>query len=217
MVQIQKTQHQMVITAKESSIVYQGEMMKAIPWLLPFAWKSETELIYEKGTGLNLPAWLQTEKREDEIVNMVEAYLKIQRELESYLMDEEKLSYDPEWIFWEPIEKRLQFAYVPWDFPTGVHPSFLKRLTGMLCSASVNQRWQNERLILMLHRMQIAVKQNQDQLQLWTQWMERERKKMQERDAIKEQALDILTEEEPKKTEKGWLLWLKEKIPIVIR
>ena len=38
MVKIIKESQRMLIRAEEESIVYQGKMMAAIPWLLPYEW-----------------------------------------------------------------------------------------------------------------------------------------------------------------------------------
>ncbi len=217
MVQIIKTQESMAIKAQESAIVYQVEMMKALVWLPTYEWKSSKELVYQRGKGICLLQWMQGEKKEEEILEIIDAFLKIQREIEPHLMDEEKLICDPEWIFWEPVKKALQVVYIPWDFQTGITASFLKRFSQLLWIAAVQQKWQNERLILMLYRMQITLKHNQNQPQLWTQWLEREKKKIKERDAVKEQALDILTEEAPAISKKAWFHKLKGKFPIAIR
>ena len=217
MVQIIKTKENMIIKAEECSITYQGQMMKALSWLLPFEWHSGNELVYRKGKGVPLPEWIRGEKKEEEVLNIIDTFLQIQGEMEPYLMDEEKLVYDPEWIFWDPVSEKLQFAYVPWDFQTGVQTSFIKRFAKMLWNAGINQKWQNEKLILMLYRMQIAVKHDQNQPQMWSQWIEGEKRRIKERDAIKEQALDILTEEDPGKPKRVWFRVLKEKFPIAIR
>ena len=206
----------MVIRAEEASIAYQSEMMKAIPWLLPYEWISERELVYQRGEGKKVTVWLQGEKKEEEILAVLEAFLQIQKEMESYLIDEEKLVLDPEWMYWDETEKQLRFAYVPWDTSSGNRSSFIKRFAQLLWNAGIHQKWQSERLILMLYRMQIAIK-HQNQPQQWCQWMEREKRKIKERDLVKEQALDILTEEEPKEGKIGWLRRLKEKFPIAVR
>ncbi len=218
MVQIVKTQESMVIKAQERAIAYQGEMMKALTWIPEFEWRSSNELVYQKGTGICLLQWVREEKNEDEVLDIIDAFLKIQKEMEPHLMDEEKLLYDPEWIFWEPTKKLLQMVYVPWDFQIGMTVSFLKRFSQLLWTAATLQKWQNERLILMLYRMQVTLKhQNQPQLQLWTQWVEREKRKMRERDVMKEQALDILTEEDSVSNKRNWFYRIKSKIPIAIR
>ncbi len=217
MVQITKTQENMIIKAKERSIVYQGKMMKELSWLPTFEWRSDHELVYRKGRGSCLLQWLLEEKKEEDVLNVIDAFLMIQRDMEAYLMDEEKLIYDPEWIFWEPANKVLQMVYVPWDFQPGVTVSFYKRLAKLLWNAAVNQKWQNERLILMLYRMHIALKQNQNQPQMWIQWVEREKRRIKERDAVKEQALDILTEDEPAVSKRAWFRNLRERFPIAIR
>ena len=206
----------MIIRGEEESIAYQGKMMAAIPWLLPYEWIDGKELVYRKEEGLSLSQWLQKERREEEILEIVEAFFQNHKELESYLIDEEKLIMDPEWIFWIEKEKKIRLAYIPWDVSGGVQNSFVKRFANLLWQAAVRQKWQNERLILMLYRMQIAVK-HQNQPLLWHQWIEREKRKMKERDLVKEQALDILTESEPLDKKKGWLRRWKEKLPIAVR
>ena len=217
MVQSIKEQNHLVIQAKERPIVSQMEMMKALTWLPVFEWRSSHELTYERGPGMCLLQWLENEKKEEETLEIMEAFLKIQKEMEAYLMDEEKLIYDPQWIFWESSGKVLKIGYVPWDGQAGLASSFFKQFAKLLWIAAVEQKWQNERLILMLYRMQIALKQNQNQPQFWMEWIEQEKRRLKELDTVKEQALDILTEEETKVSKRNWLRGLKEWFPIAIR
>lgn len=216
MVKIVKEPQCMILQGEEDSIAYQGKMMRAIPWLLPFEWVSGKELVYRKGDGQNLLQWLQGEKREEEILEVLETFFHNEKELESYLIDEEKLILDPEWIFWVEKEKKLQLAYVPWDVFFGTHKSFVERVTKLLWCAAVDQKWQNERLILMLYRMQSAVR-HQNQPKQWIQWIEQEKRRIKERKPIKEQSLDILTEKESDEVEKSWFHRLKERFPFAIR
>ena len=160
---------------------------------------------------------LERKKKEEETLGIMEAFLKIQKEMEAYLMDEEKLIYDPQWIFWEASGKVLKIGYVPWDGQAGLASSFFKQFAKLLWIAAVEQKWQNERLILRLYRMQIALKQNQNQPQFWMEWIEQEKRRLKELDTVKEQALDILTEEETKVSKRNWLRGLKEWFPIAIR
>ena len=215
MVKIKKELHNMRIQAEKESIAYQGKMMGAIPWLLPFEWASGKDLIYQKGEGISLAEWIRTEKCEEEILDVLSAFFKNQKELEAYLIDEEKIMIDPEWIFWVKENKMLQLAYVPWDIPRGGRSSFAKCFAGLLWCAAVQQKWQNERLVLMLYRMQLAVK-HQDQPGYWIQWIEQERKKLREPVLEKERALDILTEEE-EETSIGWFRRIKNMFPFAIR
>ncbi len=217
MIQIIKTQEYLAVKAKEDPIAYQGEMMKALSWLLKFEWRSNNELVYERGTSISLLQWIENEMKEEEVLEVVEAFMKIQKEMESFLMDEEKLMYDPQWIFWEPSNKVLRMVYVPWDFQNGIAITFMKRFAKLLWTAAIEHKWQNERLILLLYRMQSALKQNQNQPQFWIQWIEKEKRRLKERDAVKEQALDILTEEEPIFSKRAWFRTLKERFPIAIR
>lgn len=216
MVKIIKEQECMIIRGEEESIVYQGKMMAAIPWLLPFKWIDGKELVYQKENAPNLSQWLQKERGEEEILDVLESFFQNQKELEAYLIDEDKLVLDPEWIFWIEKEKRLRLAYVPWDVSGKSKNSFAKRFSGLLWCAALNQNWQNERLILMLYRMQVAVK-HQNQPRSWCQWIEQEKRKVKDRDLVKEQALDILTETELYDEKKGWFHRLREKIPFAIR
>ena len=216
MVKIIKESQRMLIRAEEESIVYQGKMMAAIPWLLPYEWIDGNGLVYQKINAPNLLQWLQKERREGEILEVLESFFHNYKELESYLIDEEKIVLDPEWVFWMEEEKRLRLAYVPWDVSGRVHSSFVKRFASLLWNTALKQKWQNERLILMLYRMQIAVL-HQNQPQLWCQWIEGEKKKIKESDPVKEQALDILTEKEPYDEKKRWFRRFKEKFPIAIR
>ena len=215
MVKIIKESQYITIQAEEESIVYQGKMMPSIPWLLPFEWENGKKLIYHKGEGLSLVEWLKKEKNEEEILEVLEVFLQNQRELEAYLIDEEKLIVDPDWIFWVKEKKMLRLAYIPWDMVVGVNKSFMKRFVRLLWETAILQQWQNEKLILMLYRMQIAVK-HQDQPRLWSRWIEQEKRKIKERTLIKEQALDILTEE-PEELMHGWFQRIKNKFPFAVR
>lgn len=215
MVKIIKDLQYMTIRAEEESIAYQGKMLVVIPWLLPFEWKNGKELLYQKGEGQSLTEWLKKERREDEILDVLENFLRNQKEAEAYLIDEEKVILDPEWMFWEAEKKILRLAYVPWDTWYGPRRSFEECFIKLLWCAAIQQKWQNERLILMLYRMQIAAK-HQDQPGGWNQWIEQEKRRIKERDMVKERALDILTEtkEEPSNR---WFQRLKEKIPFAVR
>ncbi len=215
MVKIIKESQYMTIRAEEESIAYQGKMLGVIPWLLPYEWKNGKELLYQKGEGHSLTEWLKKERREDEILEVLEHFFKNQKETEAYLIDEEKVILDPEWMFWEPEKKTLRLAYVPWDNWIGPRRSFAERFARLLWYAAIRQEWQNERLILMLYRMQIAAK-HQDQPGFWIQWIEQEKRRIKERDMVKERALDILTEEKEEPSNR-WFQRLKDKIPFAVR
>ena len=205
----------MTICAEEKSIAYQGKMLTAIPWLLPFEWRNGQELVYQKGTGQRLTDWLKKEKREEEILDLLENYYKNQKDAEAYLIDKEKIILDPDWMFWENETKILRLAYIPWDISIGVQHSFVERFAKLIWYAAVQQKWQNERLILMLYRMQIAVK-HQNQPRLWDQWIEQEKRKIKELNLIKERALDILTEDSEENS-KNWIGRLKERFAVAVR
>lgn len=217
MIQICKEEKEIWIRAEKASIHYQSKMMEAIPWLLPFAWQSEKELVYQRGEGQTIMEWLNQERSENEILALLERYTSIQQELESYLMDQDKLLLDPGWIFWNDMTNELQFAYIPWDFPVEAAGTFYKRFARLLHLSSVEKRWEKERLVLLLHRMEIAVKQYENQPLNWKSWIQQEKQKMKESEEIKEKALDILTEKETIPEEKSWFQVLKQKFPFAIR
>ena len=215
MVKIIKELQYMIIKAEEESIAYQGKMLPSIPWLLPFEWRNGKELVYQKGDGQSLMEWLKKERKEEDVLNVLESFLVNQRELEAYLIDEEKLILDPNWMFWVNERNILQLAYVPWDISLKGEHSFVWRFAKLLWYAAIQQKWQNERLILMLYRMQVAVK-HQDQPQFWLQWIEQEKRNIKERDLSKERALDILTEDQ-EDLSKGWFQRFKDKFPFAVR
>ena len=130
MVKIVKEAECMKVYAEEEAITYQRKMMTAIPWLLPFEWSGEKELFYQKGQGLNLIQWLKSEKSEESILEVIDAFFQNYKEADAYLIDEEKMILDPEWIFWEETKKR-SLGYVEWKWKLFYQTVFF---VAMVCS-----------------------------------------------------------------------------------
>ncbi|MCI8632836.1 MAG: hypothetical protein HFE64_05070 [Lachnospiraceae bacterium] len=200
------------IQADEKVIGYQAKMMREVGWLLPFSWEEE-QLCYQKSKGKTLLEWLKAEPNEEELLAVIAALGRVQKDIEQYLLDWDKLIWDAEWIFWDSEERKLRLAYCPWDRGTAVHTDVFKGLAKLLWQKAVWQRWVQKDLILLIFEFnaQVIGKELVD----WQDWAER-RQRMQKKEET-ETALDVLMQEAPKKEKKTILQIWKEKFPFVLR
>lgn len=215
MVQIKREEEQIKIRADVPPIEYQCKMMEAVSWLLPFEWGMEGELIYHKGKGKTIVKWLQEEPKREEILAMVQGILMIQQEIEQYLMDQDKLLWDVNQICWNSETKTFQMIYCPWDSAGwGSSRNFLQKLAKLLWQKGVNHKWEEEELILLIYRFNIAAAHLKGNI-LWEEWLEKEKRNLNK---VKQEALDILTEKPAPKQKKRniFQIW-KEKFPIELR
>ncbi len=208
-----KESEALYVRADEKAIVYQVQMMQKVKWLLPFSWEEET-LHYQRGMGKSVLAWLKNEPDQEELLMFITALGMIQKDIEQYLMDWDKLLWDAEWIFWNAEEKRLQMIYCPWDIDAVGVTGIFKGLARLLWQKAVYQKWMQKELILLIFELNTQVAQAGEAAD-WQSWAERRQGRQKKEET--EIALDVLTEDLPKKEKKTIFQIWREKIPFVLR
>ena len=197
-------------------------MMEKMDWLLPYLWKEEKWLLYQRNKGATeidgetLQKWLKTEPEPEEIWDMAAAYLDIQETIEQHLLDEEKILWDPAWIWWDEKRKSLKLIYVPFDGFHNEKMPFLQELVKALWTACIGLEWKKEAAVYALYRLNTASEKCSAEWGKWRKWVENERLQLED-GKEKEKALEILTEKEEGHKKGSWFRRWKEKMPITFR
>lgn len=213
MVQKIKDKEYLYFKGEKIPIAYQGRMMEAVEWLLPFTWITGQTLQYSRETERSLRNWLEKEPKQEEVVELFVALSRVQKDMEQYLMDWDKLIWDADWVCWNAQNKSLKMVYCPWDMPAASTTNFLVKLAQLFWIKAIHQRWKNQALILMVFDMNMAAVQNE----IPVKWVTQNREEEIERNKSKshQNALEILMEKELKK-KSLWKL-CKEKFPFALR
>ena len=110
------------IQGEEADIGYQGKMMEAAGFLIPFRFVSKTQLEYAPPEHMeSLAAICLKGPNRKQLKKLLSAVERAQAELESYLLDTDRLLFDADWLFYDGAEDSVRLIYVPWDRRPGEH------------------------------------------------------------------------------------------------
>ncbi len=119
----------LLLQSRTPGIIYQTRMMNAVEWLAPFRFPPEGGIEYIPPENMEPLALLL--KRNSDAALLEEILETLERTsacLEGYLLDADKLWWDPEWIFYDRTERKVRMVYIPWDinpgdnFPVAMNP-----------------------------------------------------------------------------------------------
>lgn len=140
-------------------VSYQQNMLKVVKWLLPYEWEKEGRLIYFQGRGMSFSDWLTRDPEAEDLKAFLVTMLDLCSDLENHLLDEDRLFFQPGWLWWEPEEQCIQAVYCPWlrqESKTGFS-IFFRRLLRMMMLRAVEDNWnQEKRDLLFLFARQIS-------------------------------------------------------------
>ena len=158
--QIVKTETTLTALGKRCSQEYQSVMISKAAWALPHRWVSPEDgeevpsLVY-RAEGTSLKEWIGSRPSADETGEIVDALLHLTEELDRYLLDEEKLCFDPDWIRITPEydgPAKLQVVYFPFEDVPREEEGFFKQTARYLWEESARDRWEDLQAIAQLHR-----------------------------------------------------------------
>lgn len=217
MIQKIKDKEYLYFKGEEEPIAYQSKMMQAVDWLLPFNWLTAQTLQYRRETEKSLQSWLEKEPGQEDMAALIEALSLVQKDVEQYLMDWDKLIWDAEWVCWNLQEKSLKLVYCPWDRPKTASVNFLAKLAQLFWIKAVHQGWKNRELILMIFDLNVAAVQNK--IPGWAKRIDQKATEGVKVNKAENQknALAILTEEEQEIKKKSLWQLCREKFPFALR
>ncbi|MBO4889153.1 MAG: hypothetical protein J5589_12710 [Firmicutes bacterium] len=108
------------ICEDKAGIFYQERMMPRLPVLVSgrFISQHEAEFI-APAEAQPISRILKRPIRKEELDRILEAFEASIGLLESYLLDKEKLWWDPGWIFYDGRENKVYLVYLPWEEDPG--------------------------------------------------------------------------------------------------
>lgn len=151
MIRTIRTADTLTFSADHPLIAYQGRMLEALPVLMPLQQISDHELRYQKDApGLPLSRWVRSHPDAEELRKLLQAFSKDLELLEGFLLDPEKIRWDPSFTFWDAPEKTLRLLYAPWEVPPAQGTSFLKGLSLLLWKTACRDEWDDEACALVM-------------------------------------------------------------------
>lgn len=145
MVRSIRKEESLIFIANEPCIRYQSRMLRAVDFMVPFRWRSECELIYsrpEKGTSL--ACWIRSRPDERHLQEFLEGVCQAFSALEGFLLDTDKIWWDPSWIYWEEERQKLRLVYLPWDQQGRYGVRFELGLSRLLWQSACRDEWQDD-------------------------------------------------------------------------
>lgn len=130
-------------------------------FLFPFVRKAEGELIYNIEGLSPLSRSVSRDTEPIEVIDMIRKVLEAKPLMESFLIGEKNISWNPEYIYWHIIRREVLFIYLP-DGGNDGEEEFWKKWAMSLLKKAIEEDWKREPMLLFILRF------NQ-----WTRHMER--------------------------------------------
>jgi len=138
---------------------YQQKMLNVVKWLLPYQWTSKGQLVYFEGKGQPFSHWLSGRPDTEDLWAFLSKMLDLCNDLESHLLDEDRLFFQPDWLWWDFESCCIQTIYCPWltQPEQGGIPVYFQRLLRLMFRRAVADNWDREkRDLLFAFARQIA-------------------------------------------------------------
>ena len=131
-------------TEDKEGIFYQGRMMPRLDVLVRGRWISENSIEFTQPAGAEpLSAILKKPMRKEMLERILSSLEESVGLLESYLLDKEKLWWDPEWTFYDAKAGRTCLIYLPWDADFQ-GPGIEKQFCRYLWLVAARQGWDKD-------------------------------------------------------------------------
>ncbi len=125
----------------KAGIFYQEKMMPRLPVLVSGRWISHNEVEFTAPLyAQSLDRILKGPISSDILDRILDAFEESIGLLENYLLDKEKLWWDPAWIFFDSRESRIYLVYLPWEETAG-KIGIEKQLCRYLWVTAARQSW----------------------------------------------------------------------------
>lgn len=132
------------IAGGEPGIPYQEKMMAAIGTLAPFRFLEDHGIEYAPPLEMEpLSAWIRRGPAAGELESFLDAFQETLFVLEGYLLDPEKVLWDPGWIFYDEGKGKVRLVYVPFDGEEGAE-SVDRKLCRFLWETASVKGWSGE-------------------------------------------------------------------------
>lgn len=152
-----------VCTEKSQWISYQAQMIcKAAPdWIAPCSNNKENNaLTYDISSCVPLPAY--REMQAEEIRQIRKELVRIQKETEAYLLDENSYCTEIKYIFWDPAAKKIRCLYIPAQADEN-ESDWIQKITAQILGHAISEKWPETEL-LECYRMYLSAR-SEDGLQ----------------------------------------------------